>query len=60
MIAWSLFVGSFLDRFSGGTFVIMSINLFGDLIQAAVYLLLIFYFYETSKCFFVSHVVCIR
>ncbi|KAH9398236.1 hypothetical protein TYRP_019246 [Tyrophagus putrescentiae] len=28
MISWSLFVGSFLDRFSGGTFVIMSINLF--------------------------------
>lgn len=48
MIAWSFFVGSFLDKFSNGTFVIMSINIFGDLIQATV-LFLVIYFYKTSK-----------
>ncbi|KAI2807839.1 hypothetical protein BLOT_005779 [Blomia tropicalis] len=47
MVIWSLFVGSFLDKFKQSTTVIMSLNVGSDILLSIVQLLLI-YFYDSS------------
>ncbi len=48
MVLYSLIVGSFLDKYSGGTYLMMLANILGELFQMSVYLLLV-YFFESSK-----------
>lgn len=47
MLVWSMFVGSFLDKFPGGTNIILFLNLLGSTFTLAVYILNM-YAYEIS------------
>ncbi|KAH9398144.1 hypothetical protein TYRP_019150, partial [Tyrophagus putrescentiae] len=47
MVLLSLFVGSFLDNHPSATFIVMFINVLGDIYSIAVYLLLV-HFFDTS------------
>lgn len=39
MLVWSLFVGSFLDNYRGGTKLLFSISIVGSLLAGTIYLL---------------------
>lgn len=51
MVLWSLFIGSFLDNYSGGTRLVLLFGVFGDLFAMSTYVVNV-YFYNTSKLSF--------
>lgn len=49
MVILSFFVGSFLDNYEHGTFVMMVLNVMGDIYAIVCYLLFV-HFFDTSTC----------
>ncbi len=56
MFIWSMFVGSFLDKFPGGTNIILFLNLIGSTFTLVVYILNM-YAYEISKILIVVSIL---
>ena len=54
MVIWSLFVGSFLDKFSGGTILILALNIAGDLFSTFVFLIGTGVYYSSTKWLFLQ------
>ena len=48
MFIWSLFVGSFLDNYTGATNILLLLNILGNSFTLIIYLINM-YFYESSK-----------
>lgn len=48
MFAWSLFVGSFLDKFAGGSMILLVNCILGDMIFIGMYFFNI-HFYSLGK-----------
>lgn len=48
IIIWSLFLGPFLDSFASATYLIMFLNLAGDICSSVINLALV-YFFDTSN-----------
>ncbi len=57
MFAWSLFVGSFLDKFAGGSMILLVNCILGDMIFIGMYFFNI-HFYSLGKLTYAVFYFC--